>query len=151
MEHSCCFFGHRDCPDSIKSKLKKCVLELIEENNVRCFYVGNQGRFDQLVISVLKEIVLTNPNVNCYVVLAYLPNNKSDSMNLVTIYPEGLELVPKRYCISWRNNWLIQHSDCVICYVTHSTGGAAKFVKTAERKSRKVFNLANMDEHHMWR
>jgi len=52
------------------------------------------------------------------VVLAYLPTEKNKYDNLTnTIYPEGLETVPKRFAISWRNKWMIEQSDIVVTYV----------------------------------
>lgn len=54
---ACTFFGHRDCPSSIKSKLRKVLIDLIESHAVDMFYVGQQGSFDSMVHSVLKELV----------------------------------------------------------------------------------------------
>ena len=48
----------------------------------------------------------------------------------------------KLYCIARRNDWMIEHSKYVICYVKHITGGAAQFMKKAQRKNRIVINLA---------
>lgn len=45
----CTFFGHRDCPDSLRPRLRKILVELIEQRRVDLFYVGNQGGFDQMV------------------------------------------------------------------------------------------------------
>ena len=58
------------------------------------------------------------------------------------MYPEGLESVPRRFAISWRNKWMVGESDTVICYIAHSWGGAAQFVELAERKKKTVINLA---------
>ena len=52
---ACTFFGHRDCPETIKPKIRTAVIDLIENHGVTMFYVGNQGNFDRLVRSVLKE------------------------------------------------------------------------------------------------
>ena len=53
---SCTFFGHRDCPETIKPKIHTAVVDLIENHGVTMFYVGNQGNFDRMVRSVLKEV-----------------------------------------------------------------------------------------------
>lgn len=76
LQHSCCFFGHRDAPESIKPKLKDNIKRLIIEYNVTDFYVGNNGSFDSIVTSVLKEIVIEYPDVSYSIVLAYLPNKR---------------------------------------------------------------------------
>lgn len=141
-QHSCCFFGHRDAPESIKPKLKDNIKRLIIEYNVTDFYVGNNGSFDSIVTSVLKEIVIEYPDVSYSIVLAYLPNKRDQEQEKNTLYPFGIESVPKRYCISWRNKWLIDHSQFVICYVTHITGGASKFMEMASKKNIKVINIS---------
>ena len=43
MEKACTFFGHRDCPSSIKPKLREVLIDLIENHAVDMFYVGQQG------------------------------------------------------------------------------------------------------------
>ena len=142
MENSCCFVGHRDAMDSIRSKLKEEIIRLIEEHGVNDYYVGNQGGFDSLVLSVMKELTVSYPQIRYSVVLAYLPDEKRTIPETNTIYPEGLERVPKRFCIARRNDWLIEHSRYVICYVAHITGGAAQFMEKARRKNRTVINIA---------
>lgn len=142
LQHSCCFFGHRDAPESIKPKLKDNIKRLIIEYNVTDFYVGNNGSFDSIVTSVLKEIVIEYPDVSYSIVLEYLPNKRDQEQEKNTLYPFGIESVPKRYCISWRNKWLIEHSQFVICYVTHITGGASRFMEMALKKGRTVINLS---------
>lgn len=142
MEKSCCFFGHRDAPDCLRQKLIDTVTELIEHNGVTNFYVGNQGGFDSLALSVLKELAESYPQIRYAVVLAYLPDNNNLVSETDTIYPEGLENVPKRFCIARRNDWLIEHTAYAICYVTHITGGAAQFMKKAQKKKRAVINIA---------
>ena len=142
MENSCCFFGHRDAMDSIRSKLKEEIIRLIEEHGVNDYYVGNQGGFDSLVLSVMKELTVSYPQIRYSVVLAYLPDEKRTIPETNTIYPEELERVPKRFCIARRNDWLIEHSRYVICYVAHITGGAAQFMEKARRKNRTVINIA---------
>ena len=46
---ACTFFGHRDCPETIKPKIRTAVINLIENHGVTMFYVGNQGNFDRMV------------------------------------------------------------------------------------------------------
>ena len=142
MEKSCCFFGHRDTPENIKPKLTEAITKLTDEIGVAHFYVGNQGGFDSLVLSVLKELAISNPKLRYSIVLAYLPTDHSAVCDENTLYPEGMENVPKRYCIARRNDWMIEHSKYVICYVKHITGGATQFMKKAQRKNRIVINLA---------
>ena len=58
-----------------------------------------------------------------------------------TLYPEGLETVPKKFAINKRNEWMILNSDISICYVYKTTGGAAKFKGKAEKKGLRIISL----------
>ena len=134
----CTFFGHKETPKEIEPTLRSTLIDLIDNKNVTVFYVGNNGAFDTMVRFQLEDLSLTYP-ITYNVVLAYLPTKKSeydDSTN--TIYPEGIETAPKRFAISYRNKWMIQQSDIVVTYVTHSFGGAAQFKNTAERKGKTI-------------
>jgi hypothetical protein len=59
-----------------------------------------------------------------------------------TFLPEGIETVPKRFAISWRNKRMVRESSVIICYITHSWGGAAQFVEYAKRQGKEVINLS---------
>ena len=58
---TCTFFGHRECPDSLKSQLKEVLIDLITNHDVDMFYVGNQGQFDTIVRSVLRADDASHP------------------------------------------------------------------------------------------
>ena len=140
---SCTFFGHRECPDSIKTQLRELLIDLITNYDVNMFYVGNQGRFDAIVRSVLRERKKENPQINYAVVLAYIPGKHNEYDNYSdTMLPEGIESVHPRYAISWRNNWMLCQSDYVVTYITHAWGGAAQYAAKAARQGKFVVNLA---------
>lgn len=106
----CTFFGHRNVHKEIEPILKSTLIDLIESHDVTTFYVGNQGGFDYLVKTVLKELS-NNYSIDYFVVLAYLPREQDLlSSNELTLYPVGLETVPRRFAISYRNKWMIQHT-----------------------------------------
>ena len=137
-----CFFGHRDVTHDIRSKLQFIIEQLITEKQINTFYVGHQGQFDSMVYSVLKEMKVKYPHIRYIVVLAYMPDEHINELyGEDTIYPEGLETVPRRFAISKRNDWMIQHSDYAVCYVHKITGGAAKFREKAEKKGLKVIDV----------
>ena len=137
----CTFFGHKDTPKEIEPTLRSTLIDLIENRNVNVFYVGNNGNFDTMVRRQLEDLSQTYP-ITYSVVLAYLPIEKNKYDNLTnTIYPEGLETVPKRFAIPWRNKWMIQQSDVVVTYVTRNFGGAAQFKALAERLNKHIINL----------
>ena len=141
---SCTFFGHRECSDSIKIKLKELLIDLITNNDVDMFYVGNQGQFDAIVHSVLRELKKEYPQINYAVVLAYMPGKQTEYDDYSnTMLPEGIESVHPRYAISWRNNWMIQQSNYVVTYITHSWGGAAQFAVKASKRGKVIINVSD--------
>jgi len=142
---ACTFFGHRDCPSSIKPKLRDVLIDLIENHAVDMFYVGQQGAFDVIVRSVLKDLVSVYPHIRYAVVLERLPPKRDefDIRNYSdTMLPEGIKTVPPRFAIIWRNRWMLKQSDYIVTYITHSWGGAAQFAEMAERQKKTVINLA---------
>lgn len=142
-ERACCFLGHRVVTEDINDRLKEEIEKLITNENVTTFYAGHQGAFDGMVLTALKQMKDKYPQIVYSVVLAYLPTSADsllDEKN--TLYPEGIESVPKRFAILWRNDWLISHSDYVICYITHITGGAAKYVAKAKNKGKYIINIS---------
>ena len=141
---TCTFFGHSTIYKQTEPALRSTLTELIENHGVDMFYVGNHGDFDRTVRGVLRELSLRYP-INYRVVLAYMPKKRGEfdaDDYSDTILPEGIENVPKRFAISYRNRWMIERSDFVVTYVAHSAGsGAAQFKKLAEKKGKRVINL----------
>ena len=141
---TCCFFGHREVMHNIRQKLTAIIESLITEDNVTEFYVGHQGQFDNMAYSVLKELKSNYPHIRYSVVLAYMPDEHfKEVYGEDTLFPDGLESVPKRFAISIRNDWMIQHSDYAVCYVHKITGGAAKFREKAEKKWLRIIDVLN--------
>ena len=144
----CTFFGHRNAPETIKPILREVVVELIEQQGVSRFYVGNQGNFDALSRSLLAELERTH-GIRYEVVLAYIPQ-KEDALYDAnhTILPDGIETVPPRFAIEYRNKWLIDNSNVVVTYVTRDFGGAAKFKVLAQKKKKTVIELSEPNSLH---
>lgn len=40
---TCTLFGHRQCPSELRPQLREVLVDLIEGQGVRTFYVGNQA------------------------------------------------------------------------------------------------------------
>ena len=136
------FFGHKDTPKEIEPTLRTTLVDLIENHGATEFYVGNNGSFDTMVRRQLEALSHTYP-ITYSVVLAYLSTKKSEYDDFTnTILPEGIETVPKRFAISFRNKWMVEQSDVVVTYVTHSFGGAAQFKALAQRQGKMVIELS---------
>ncbi len=140
---ACTFFGHRDSPNSVKTSLYAAIEQLICNQCVDTFCVGTQGSFDRMVYAALVELRQRYSHINVYWVLAYMPRLSDIAQDRSvlgdTILPEGIEKVHPRYAIVHRNNWMIDHSNNVIAYITHTFGGAYQAVERAKKKGKIIF------------
>ncbi len=68
----CTFFGHRDAPEEAKRSLEIVVENLINQKGVDLFYVGNQGKFDQIVWKILVQMREKYSHIRCFKVFAVL-------------------------------------------------------------------------------
>ena len=137
-----CFFGHSDTPWSVQPKLREVILDLIDNEEADEFYVGNHGNFDRMVLAVLSELSETRA-FRFHVVLAYLPAEKEKLRADHSILPDGIENIPPRFAINYRNKFMIEVDDIVVTYVKHSWGGAAKYKLLAEKKNRRVIEISD--------
>ena len=100
---------------------------------------GNHGNFDAMVRCQLEDLSKTYP-IKYYIVLAYMPGN-NDTPDEHSILPEGIETVPRRFAINYRNKWMINKSDIVVTYVIRNFGGAWEFQELAKKKHRLVIEV----------
>ncbi len=134
----CTFFGHRDSPPALEAKLEAVLRNLIEHQDVQHFYVGEQGRYDEMVWRTLLCLQKEYAQIAIEIVLAYFPKEKKGTN---TLLPDGIENVPPRFALDWRNRWMVNRADYVVCYVCRGFGGAAKYMELAMRKGKRVINL----------
>ena len=142
----CMFLGHKDTPDSVKPYLKEAILKLITERGIKQFYVGNNGNFDFYAQRMLKEIAQTHTEVEYGIVLSYIHECAIGGEQEATLYPEGLESTPLRFCISKRNEWLLKRSDFLIAYVAHKFSNSYKWLERARKRGLHIINLAQTME-----
>lgn len=136
----CTFFGHRDTSEKIIFELKKTIENLIN-NGVTSFYVGNNGNYDLFVQNILSNIKSENNEIDFKIVLSYLGEKAISNNQEVTIFPEGLEKVPKRYAIAKRNDWLLANANIVVIYSTNTFSNSYKLNQKAIKKKLTVINL----------
>ena len=140
----CSFFGHRDISYEFESELHAEIKRHIIENHVDTFYVGGYGEFDFVSAGILRKMQKTYPNIKVYKILAYIPTKAKYSKkneDFETIYPDGLEFIPKRITIIHRNRWIVEHSDYLITYISKNHGGAYEALKYAKQKNKNITNL----------
>ena len=144
------FCGHSNFSfdNTVKEKLKELLLQEIRKNPACKFYLGGYGDFDSLCLNILKEIKADFPSIELLFITPYLDDNYS-KLETAKLYYDGiiyppLENVPRRFCISKRNEWMVDEADFVIAFVKYSWGGAAKTLEYAKRKKVGFFNLAEL-------
>lgn len=138
---ACTFFGHRDAPEAVFSALTDAIESLITKENISVFYVGTHGAFDRMAYRALKQAKTQHPHICVNVVLAYMPSAKDERYGEDSLLPEGMETVPKRFAIHYRNQWMLRRASYVVSYVTRNYGGAAKYVQKAKTQGKTVISL----------
>ena len=139
----CTFFGHKNAPYMAKELLKSAIIELVEKEDIKKFYVGNNGFFDLYVQQALEEISKSHSEIAYFIVLSQISEKAISGNQNSTIFPEGLENVPPRFAISRRNDWMIKHSDIVVAYVENSLSNTHKLVEKCVKRGLKYINLLN--------
>lgn len=140
----CTFFGHRDCVELDKRRVYEAIEGAINEG-AEVFLVGNQGRFDRVAYSCLKQLRKSYPQIRISVVLSRLPVMRDAVLDEEdTVFPEFVDNVPPQYAIDRRNRWMVDKADLVICYIQRPWGGAYKFADLAARQGKAVRNLGSV-------
>ena len=144
------FFGHADfCEQKdYHDSLYDLVLSLCKNQNSVELFFGGYGNFDSFCYNVCAEIKKIKGSVTLSYVTPYLGSYLEKRTYLQKrydqiVYPE-IENAPKRLAIIKRNEWMINKSDLVICYVNRSFGGAFYSLRYAKRKKKKIFNLVDL-------
>ncbi len=118
--------------------METAIENLINRYGVNSFLVGNNGDFDYYVAKTLEALKEKHPHITYAIVAAY-PSRRLDAN---TILPDGIETIHPKRAIPYRNEWMIEHSDYVITYVIHSSGGASRFAELARKKNKICINLS---------
>ena len=77
-----------------------------------------------------------------YTVLAYIPTVNNQEYKHETLLPEGIEKVPKRFAIAFRNKWVVDKSNLAVTYVKNNFGGANQFKEYALKKNKTDIELS---------
>lgn len=137
---SCFFIGHREAPENIYPELAQTVEQLIGQG-VTDFYVGHYGNFDRLAARAVIAAKQRHPEVRLTMLLPYHPAESKVVLPAGfdgSLYPPGMENVPRRFAISRANRWMVEHSTHLVAYVTHPASNAGKVVEWGRRGSEKV-------------
>ena len=106
----CCFAGHSSIfgKKDLSAKLKKEIVNFIENHDVTTFYSGGKGDFDWLCAKTIQELKKEYSSIKSYCILSYMPKEKDEYDNTLkifddTIYPD-IEKIPPRFAIIKRND-----------------------------------------------
>lgn len=143
------FCGHSQFKSSTEYETK--LLELLEKivgDRVVNFYLGDYGDFDCFAYGCCKKYQKLHPNVSLIFITPYMTEvYQQKHLNLQKekfdgiIYPE-IEDKPLKFAIIYRNKWMIDKADFVICGITRTYGGAYKTYQYAQKKKKHIFNIA---------
>ncbi|MBQ1255675.1 MAG: hypothetical protein IIX93_00150 [Clostridia bacterium] len=136
----CFFIGHHDASVALSGLLKLETRNLILNKNITEFVIGKYGSFDSIASLAVASMKSEFPQIKIYRLVPYY--NESQTVDLPdgfdgTIYPEGLENVPKRFAIVRANQYMIEHSAYLVCHVWNSFGNAAKLLEFAKKREAK--------------
>ena len=151
---SCFFIGHREASESLLPKLEMEINRLIIEENIRYFYVGGYGGFDQVAATAVKRAKLKYADVTLMLVLPYHPAERPIEKPPGydgTYYPEGLESTPRPFVIVKANKLMVDICDWLICYVRHGASNSRNILEYAQHREKKglikITNIAEQLEH----
>ena len=142
------FCGHADFQKT--EEYEKKILDSLEKNvgnKPSDMYLGGYGNFDDFAYNCCKKYKQSHPNVSLVFITPYITAEyqKNHLKHIATkydyiIYPE-IENRPLKFAISYRNQWMIEKADLVICAIKRNFGGAYKSYQYAKRKKKEIFNV----------
>ena len=102
--------------------------------------------------SVLRNMKIKHSSIMYNVVLAYMPSVGSAEWNPYeygeTMLLEGIEVVHPRYAISWRNKWMGNESDIVVCYINRSWGRRCQIRGDGNKKRQNDYQFGRTTKQH---
>lgn len=148
----CSFFGHHDYGLDSEFVLEEEVEKLILGCDVDVFYVGNKGRFDRSVHRVLTKMKKKYSFIKVFLVLDSLePIKNEDEREYLEslkkfefLLPDGIENVPRRYRMSYRNKWMIKECDYAIIYYLYPGTNTQRHLISLTKAHKNVINVAEI-------
>ena len=139
-------------PPNLKEYIREAVINLIENEDVDTFLVGEIGGYEIDAYNTVSKIQKEYPQIRIYLVISQITDlhemNIRDGDQVVErrgfddfILPPKCELGYKKLCIVYRNRYIIANTDYIIAYNGYK-GRAYEFCKAARNKGVKVIELA---------
>ena len=160
-----CFIGHRQIFDrSVREKLKTAIENEIK-NGCKFFTMGTYGEFDEIALSVCRELRNVYKDINIEVVITSYHKVENKLLDTFKNEYNEIEMIHENYTpysdvkttmyeiedlhfkkqITESNHQMIDTCDTLICYVNkkHNPSGAKHSMNYAKRKGLKIINLYN--------
>ena len=141
-----CFAGHREDFRNfgIENRLRDTIIELIEKGYTT-FYDGGKGAFDNISARIVIDLKAKYPHIKIFKILTYYhPNREKWEISPCydgSIMPE-IETYHPKLKITKRNEWIVDNSDLLVCYITQThKSGAYNTVKYAEKTNKEIIYL----------
>ena len=120
----CCFAGHRVVWEKyLMEKIKNIAEDLIVNHNVKEFWGGNYGEFDLSVAAAIGELKITYDHIRLDLIIPYITGDINRRKEIYYDKYDGIlvadvsEKTPKRARIIKANEYMVNKSDFLVCYV----------------------------------
>ena len=142
---SCFFIGHREASSEILPALAEAIELHIAKYGVTEFIVGNYGGFDHMAAKAVIAARKQYPGISLSMLIPYHPAERPIELPQGfnnTVYPPGMEKVPRRLAIVRANRYMVDHVDYLIAYAWHPASNARDLVEYARiREQRNLISV----------
>lgn len=146
------FCGHAQFCKSkeYEQKILNFLKETIGDQPVD-LYLGGYGDFDEFAYECCIKYKETHPLISLVFVSPYMTEEyQKNHLDYCKkrydeiVYP-AIEEKPLRFAIVYRNKWMVEQADYVICGIDHDWGGAYKTYQYAKRKKKNIYNVVDKE------
>lgn len=137
---SCFFVGHREASIEILPALTEAVEQHIVDFGVTEFIVGQYGGFDRMAAKAVITAKELHPEITLSMLIPYHPAERPVGLPPGfdnTLYPPGMEKVPRRLAIVRANRYVVDHVDYLIAYVWHPASNARNLLEYAQKREQR--------------
>lgn len=147
------FFGHREVDHfrDVEKQMELLLFKLIEEKEYVDFLVGRNGDFDQIAASAVRRAKEYFPAKSSLIwVMPYKMAEYRENMKAYDQYYDEVEICSEsdgshpKAAYQIRNRSMVDRSDLVIFYVTHTHGGAFQTMQYAKSIGKSCINISDL-------
>lgn len=136
----CFLIGSRQAGEEVWPALCQAVEEHVRAGLAEEFWVGQYGGFDRMAARALRQAKQAHPELRLYLLLAYYRPGKAQPLPEGfdgSIYPPGMERVPRRVAIPRANRYAVDQADCLIACVRDPTGNTRALAEYALARQKR--------------